>query len=290
VAVFLSGSVALGWLATVIVAGLPSGMIPLPLLAIPVSYVPAVAALMILRVSGKPEERAEFRARMTRVRTGWRSWAIAATGLPLIYLAGIGLASHFGGNVPFQPAMLLFLPLFLLTNFGEEVGWRGYAVPALQRTRSPLAAALITGLAWGAFHWVALLANAEAPLTYLAIGTVMFLAFSIIMTALFDCGRQAVPLVALSHAAYDTFAIGVSPLNATGVPLLAFVLVATVACVVAGVIVAITGPSLRPRRRVLQRTPPPHLDTGGARESGRAPNGCADFGGVLVDAEKGTVS
>jgi membrane protease YdiL (CAAX protease family) len=245
VAVVLLGSVVLGWLATLAVAGLSSDAALLPLLAIPVSYVPAVVALVVVRITGTPEERAALRARVTRVRAGRPSYAIAAVGLPLVYLAAVGIATLFGGSIPFHPAMLLLLPVLLITNFGEEIGWRGYAVPALQRTHSPLATALVVGVAWGAFHWLALLANADAPLAYAAIGTVMLVAFSVILTALFNEGGQSVALVALAHAMYDTVAIGVSPLAETGVPLLAFALTAAVASVFAGGLVALTGASLR---------------------------------------------
>jgi hypothetical protein len=249
VAVFLLGSVAFGWLATLAVAGLRPSAVLLPLAAILVSYVPAVVALVVIRIAGTAEERAALRARMTRVRAGRPSYAIAAVGLPLVYLAAVAIATLFGGSFPFQPALLLLLPLFLLTNFGEEVGWRGYAVPALQRTHSPLASALVVGVAWAAFHWLAFLANADAPLVYAAVGSVMLVAFSVILTAVFNAGGQSVALVALAHATYDTVAIGVSPLAETGVPLLAFALTAAVACVVVVGLVAMTGVSLRSSRR-----------------------------------------
>jgi membrane protease YdiL (CAAX protease family) len=245
VAVFLIGSVALGWLATLAVAGLPSGAALLPLLAIPVSYAPAAVAFLVLRIAGTPEERVALRARIRRVRAGWPIYGLAAVGLPLVYFAAVGIATLFGGSFPFQPALLLLLPVFLVTNIGEEIGWRGYAVPALQRTHSPLATALIVGVAWSAFHWLALLANADAPLAYAAIGSVVLVAFSVILTALFNAAGQSVALVAVAHATYDTVAIGVSPLAETGVPLLAFALIAVVAGVVVVGLVAMTGSSLR---------------------------------------------
>ena len=139
-----------------------------PLIAIPVSFVPAVMAWLVLRVAGTADERRAWRRRLTRVRVGWRWYAIALLALPLAYLAGLGIATAGGGAFPFHVQTLALLPIFLLTNFGEEIGWRGFALPRLQDRMSPLAASLVLGVIWGAFHWVALAGNADAPLAYIA--------------------------------------------------------------------------------------------------------------------------
>lgn len=48
------------------------------------------------------------------------------------------------------------LPLFILTltsgPLGEELGWRGYALNALQENYSPLRASLILSIIWGFWH------------------------------------------------------------------------------------------------------------------------------------------
>ena len=49
------------------------------------------------------------------------------------------------------------LPIFWLANvvcygFGEEVGWRGFALPRIQTRRSALSSALLLGLAWAGWH------------------------------------------------------------------------------------------------------------------------------------------
>ena len=112
---------------------------------------------------GSVDERRSLRRRITTVRVGWRWYAFAIV-LPVVHVAAVGLASLAGGTIPFHPAMFAILPLFLLTNFGEEIGWRGYALPKLQERMNPLAASLVLGLVWAAFHWVALLGNGDNTL------------------------------------------------------------------------------------------------------------------------------
>ncbi len=190
------------------------------------------------------------------MRVGWRWYAVALLALPLAYLCGLGIATAAGGAFPFHLQALALLPIFLLTNFGEEIGWRGYALPKLEDRMSPVGAALLLGVIWGAFHWVALAANADAPLAYIAVSTLQLVAVSVILTFVFNGSRESVPVVALMHAMYDTVAIGMAPLVETGMPLMAFSLTAIVTWVIAvGLIVASRGTLGRSTSPQLQPLP-----------------------------------
>ena len=82
------------------------------------------------------------------------------------------------------------------------------------------------------------------------ISTLQLTAMSVILAFVFNNARQALPVVTLVHAMYDTISIGVMPLVATGVPLLAFGLSAGLTALVALGVVVATGASLALRPRV----------------------------------------
>jgi len=82
----------------------------------------------------------------------------------------------------------------------EEFGWRGLALPLLQRKFSPLWAGLILGVIWGFWHLPAFLLSglpqsawAFAPFF---IGSV---AVSVILTAIFNASGGSILLAALFH-------------------------------------------------------------------------------------------
>ena len=226
---FFAGSVGLGSLVTAGALLLPKGAALMPLVAIPVSYVPAVLAVAINRASRRSQDRAAFLGRLTTFPLAWKPDVIAGGALPLVHLGGVALATLAGGKVPAQPAKVALFPVFALTSVGEEIGWRGFALPKLQERFGPFTAGVIVGLAWAAFHWVALLANPKSPLAYIAVSTILFTAVSVIITYVFNDAGQAVPVAVLMHATYNTVSVGVVPLAETGVPLTALALSAAVA-------------------------------------------------------------
>ena len=240
-ALFLVGTVALGSLATALLAIIPTTPMVLPLVALPISYVPAALAVWLVR--SDPDESRAFRRRLTRWRLRPRWYVLALMVGPAAHVAGVGLATLWGGILPVHLGLLVLLPLFLVTNFGEEIGWRGYALPQLQRRFTPLASSLVIGVCWAAFHVVALAQNPDRPWGYVAVGSLTLVAMSVVMTWLFNHTESVVLMVAC-HAMYDVVAIGVVPLAGTTVPLLAFGLSAAVLALLAGLLVVLTGPQL----------------------------------------------
>jgi membrane protease YdiL (CAAX protease family) len=167
-------------------------------------------------------------------RAAREPWYLAALLiLPLTHVAGVVLAAFRGGSIPFYPQRLVLLPIFLLTNLGEEIGWRGYALPRLQARHNSLTASLILGLGWAAFHWVAMLQNPAQPWAFLSIGSAYLVAMAIFITWVFNHTRGSVAATTGIHAMYDVVSISVMPLAETRVPLLGFGLGAGLACLAA---------------------------------------------------------
>jgi uncharacterized protein len=73
------------------------------------------------------------------------SWGAGASATPLPQ-AGEALAMPLSTLVTFMLFLLFLGPL------PEEIGWRGYALPALLRRFSPALATLILAVAWCAWH------------------------------------------------------------------------------------------------------------------------------------------
>lgn len=91
----------------------------------------------------------------------WRAplclW-LAAFGLPLACaVLSLLLAKAFGIEV-MAPAMApleivdRFLFIFVFIGLGEEPAWRGFLLPLLQRSYSPLKASLVVAAVWGWWH------------------------------------------------------------------------------------------------------------------------------------------
>ena len=55
-------------------------------------------------------------------------------------------------GLPPLPLIVVLLLVLLFNGFGEEIGWRGYALPVLQARHGPLKSALIVALIWGLWH------------------------------------------------------------------------------------------------------------------------------------------
>ena len=104
---------------------------------------------------GRTELRAFYR-RVTR-QIPFR-WAIVAICVPpLIYLMRdaifVGFSSSHGAFFHGLPRTVTALILGqLVVVLGEELGWRGYALPRLVARFGPIVGTLILGIAWAFWH------------------------------------------------------------------------------------------------------------------------------------------
>lgn len=175
-----------------------SGTNPLFILAV---YAPAIAAaLLILRRAGL-KGLGRFLARLTlwRMPLGW--WVVLVLGIPAVFYLGAALKTAMGATVPPVPPFSLGAALTaLVIGPIEEFGWRGVALPLLQRRMAPLQAALVLGVIWGLWHIPAfLLSGAPQAAWSFPAFLVGVVAMSVIMTAMFNAAGGSLLVPALLH-------------------------------------------------------------------------------------------
>ena len=179
---------------------------------------PLLAALIMTWATGGADGLKELWGRITK----WRVGSIGATfaflsPVALFVLAALVIWLLSGGEWPnlqqlteinYLPnlgigALILWLATF---GFGEEIGWRGYALPRLQRDYSALSATLILGAMWVVWHVPAFFYLD----TYVNLGLAAFpmfalgvLAGAIVLTWLYNTTEGSVLMVAIWHGVFD---------------------------------------------------------------------------------------
>lgn len=152
---------------------------------------------------------------LRQTRIGWY-WFVIAVGLyPMIILLGNAISAGFGLPDPEPeaagPWYLLILDVLLvigITLFGggglEEPGWRGFALPNLQKRYTPLRSSLILAVIWAFWHW---------PMFWFGVygggplGVFTFLIgvapVAILFTAVFNRTKGSLPVVILLHTSIN---------------------------------------------------------------------------------------
>ena len=187
------------------------------------AFGPAVAALILLMVLREPIGAA--RSNAFERSAVW--WTVGFASPLLLFVIAQLVARTVGQPVPTWTDLgrVNFLPdlgltawalWFVTSGCGEEVGWRGFALPRLQRGHSALISSVLLSIGWAGWHLPAFF---YVP-SYTAIGLRILpgfflgiLAGAIVLTLLYNSSRGSVLAAVLWHASFN-FVTG-SP-NATG--------------------------------------------------------------------------
>lgn len=222
-----------------------TGVLSEPAARIAGTWAPTLTALVLVAAERGRSGIADLMRRLLRwrVHPGWYAFALGATAV--VVVAAIGVHRALGGTVieandPSQWYLVFpgLVSIFFVSVLGEEVGWRGYALPLLQRRYGPLRASLVIGLLWGLWHlplwWMGENFHGQIPFVLFVIENV---ALSIILTWVYNRTGGSLLLVLLLHAA-SNLTIGVAPLlpEYTGGSTLPLWLSVALACAGAAVI------------------------------------------------------
>lgn len=180
------------------VFGEMSGTNPVFIFAV---YSPAIAAAyLVCRHYGVEGLRSYFR-RVTLWRMPGTWWLFLIFGIPAVKYLGATFNGS-AGDFPFDPwyGILPAMGIALVIGPMEEFGWRGFALPVLQRRFRPVWASMIVGVFWGLWHVPAFLLSGT-PQSAWSFGPFLIaaLAISVVMTPMFNAARGSILVAALFH-------------------------------------------------------------------------------------------
>jgi membrane protease YdiL (CAAX protease family) len=143
---------------------------------------------------------------------------------------------HRFGRVGFT-----FLSMMIIVGLFEEVGWRGFALPRLQRRLDAIWAALVLGVLWTLWHLPELISDPtrqRPPLQFF----VWVLALSVILTWLYNSTNGSLPIVIICHAAIDTVGRYMLPEFSNGSYQVVWWFMVGIYGVIAVIVVLVAGP------------------------------------------------
>jgi membrane protease YdiL (CAAX protease family) len=198
----------------------------------------------------------EFLSRLLKWRVGGWWYGVAFLAAPLLMTAVLLALSLFSRE--FVPGiftsddkttlLLVGLATALAAGFLEELGWTGFAIPALRQHHGVLSTGLIAGVLWGAWHllvyfWTSgTVIGALALAGYLLDAFLFLTLFRVLMVWVYD-RTESLLVAMLMHASLTASARILMPPATAGMRLLMFdlVWVAALCVVIAAVAWANTG-------------------------------------------------
>ncbi|MEP7115999.1 MAG: type II CAAX endopeptidase family protein [Acidobacteriota bacterium] len=186
---------------------------------------PAAAAIVVSGAYGGRDEcrRLLQRAIAWRVPARWHliAWLspVALFGVAAAALVATGVTwdlKTFGRSLeyPELPVAVYWLASIVCYGFGEEIGWRGFALPRLQHGRSALTATLLLSVFWAFWHLplfgfapgLSRMDGLEIAGWYFSLVT-----GAILFTWLFNSTRGSVLIVAVFHGTMDIAFVSPAP-------------------------------------------------------------------------------
>jgi membrane protease YdiL (CAAX protease family) len=174
-------------------------ILPTPLILLLASWMPDLVGVVVTARTDRRAGLGHLFGRVVRWRFGWWWYAVAVL-LPLAaVLLAIGIGMLLGLAAPrFSTDAAVLVPLLLLNvlagPLGEELGWRGTALPRLLGRWGALTSSLVLGVAWWAFHTPGFLLGLFPPGFSPASALLGALALTVLITWMFNhTGGSLIP-------------------------------------------------------------------------------------------------
>jgi len=180
-----------------------------------VKFGPSAAGLIVVGATELAGGIRELLSGLLKWRVALHWYVLALFGPAALMLAAITLSLPLGSRAledadwqwPRSAGLLLSLfatRFFIGGGLGEELGWRGFALPRLQPRYGHLRASLLIGLMWGLWHLPGNLSS-NSPLLALLAQMILTLSLSIIFSWVYHRTGGSLLVVSLLHAANNAY-------------------------------------------------------------------------------------
>ena len=172
-------------------------------------FAPAISALITAMLSSGKKGMSEILTRYFIFRFKPQWYILAIFLMPVIYLLAVMInvsffhyTSPIWTNLPAYFIVASFIWLMFI-NSGEEIGWRGFALPVLlQNCKNPIKASLLLGTVWGLWHLPLYLLPGQSSFPYILF-LLLTIGLSFIYTFLFLATKGSLLSVIMLHAGTD---------------------------------------------------------------------------------------
>ena len=177
------------------------------------AFVPSATGVALAWWHGGRKAVRALVGRLGRWRVGVRWYGIAVgvpIGLKLAVLGVLIVAGYARPSIPDLSVWPTVLALAIVGGLvpgaiGEELGWRGFALPLLQARYSAVTASLLLGVVWALWHlptfFVPITGQASLPMGWLLVEIV---GVSVLYTWIVNSTRGSVLLAIVFHAANNS--------------------------------------------------------------------------------------
>ncbi len=176
-----------------------------------IGYSPLLAALMAIAL-WRGRGAAVMGASLRRWRVGLHWYALVIAFPIFLMLAAHLIVELKGGEFPpHWPAAFWMAPVgalgsLLSGSIGEEIGWRGFAQPLLQKSVGALRASILLGVIWAIWHLNAELTTSQPLLAFLndaPRSLLRMVATAVLYGWLYFRTGGSLPVVMLAHAGHN---------------------------------------------------------------------------------------
>ncbi len=172
------------------------------------AWLPNVGGVLVTGIVDGRDGLRRLLSRVVRWQVGFK-WYMIAWCVPMaITVLALSAYALSGNALPASAPAALILPLFLfnamLGPLGEELGWRGTALPLMKERWNTATASLVLGVVWGLYHLPTFilpgLPQNNVPLLAFMLGA---MALNLFMVWMFNHTHGSLIMPFLAHWAFN---------------------------------------------------------------------------------------